>query len=227
VALNPAPRPDGRAGRRPAVDGWLLAASLADQVSQTADSFLLGGLVGVRAAGVYGAVYRLPNAGTTVLGLLTGVLIARMAGILRDQPHRSRAELARSLRASVAAAVLVLLLAPVARALVVPLLGAQYSSGRDAAALLFVGLALVCAGAPLHASVLASHRDRAYVTGLVGAATLNVLANLLLIPPLHLTGAALATVLSSGALTAYLAVIVVRAGAGQDGPSPVPVGAAS
>ena len=199
-----------RDAARPPIDGWLLTASVADQVSLTADSFLLGSLVSVSAAGVYGAVYRLPNAATTVVGLVVGVMTARLASILRAEPERGPAELRRSLRVSLIGAAGLVLLAPVARWLVVPLLGDPYRSGQTAAALLFLALAAVCAGAPLHSSALAERDDRAYVVGLCGAAVVNVVANLVLIPRYELTGAASATLTSSLLLQGYLAWLTVR-----------------
>lgn len=207
ILLNPAP--ERRAvGARPTVEGWLLAGSLADQVSQTADSFLLGGIVSLQAAGVYGAVYRLPNAAATVVGLVTGVLTARLASVLRQDPSRGPAELRRALGVSLRVAGGLVLCAPVARALVVPLLGDPYRSGQTAAALLFLALAVVCAGAPLHASVLARGDDRRYVLALAGAAVVNVVANLVLIPRFELSGAALATLISSSVLLVALIHLV-------------------
>ncbi len=191
--------------------GGCSGASLADQITLTADSFLLGALVSVPAAGVYGAVYRLPNAATTILGLVTGVLIARMAAVLREDPDRGPVELRRALRVSAIGGIALVALAPVARALVVPVFGAEYQSGETAAAVLFLALAVVCAGAPLHAAALAARQDRAYVGGLAGAALVNVAANLVLIPPLELSGAAFATLTSSVLLFGYLVVIVRRA----------------
>lgn len=191
----------------PPVDGWLLTGALADQVSLTADSLLLGSLVSVKSAGIYGAVYRLPNAASTVLGLVVVVTTARLAANLSLSADGGRKDLRRSLIVSAAVAVGLACLAPLARALVVPVFGEQYRSGQTAAAVLFVALAVVCAGAPLHASALAARQDRAYALGLLGAAVVNLSVNLLLIPRFELSGAAVATLISTTSLLVYLSLL--------------------
>ena len=61
VSLAAEPGPGRRPRRRSRTEGWLLAGSLADQVSLTADTLLLSWLRSARAAGIYAAAYRLPE----------------------------------------------------------------------------------------------------------------------------------------------------------------------
>lgn len=190
--LNPLPHGSATA-ERVRVNGWGLSAAIADQVSLSADSFLLALLLSTMAAGVYGAVYRLPNAASTVLGLVITVVTAGITEAVARDPMSRGALRRRSLRTSALAGMAVFALAPVAVLLVEPVFGAEFRAGRSAAGILTVALGLVCAGAPLHSLVLADHRDRDYAVGLMSAAALNVLLNLVLIPHWELTGAALAT----------------------------------
>ncbi len=205
--LNPLPSSeasDNVSAPQDGTTGWVLAGSMADQVSLSADSFLLGAVTSVQAAGIYGAIYRLPNAIGTVVGLVAMTVTATLTkGFTINAAVRPEL-VRRLLRGSGAAAITIALAAPAAAVLVVPVYGEEFRSGRGAAAILVLAIAVVCFGAPLHSIALALHQDRAYSSRLILAAGVNLASNLVLIPTLGLIGAALATLISSTVLVGML-----------------------
>jgi O-antigen/teichoic acid export membrane protein len=97
------------------------------------------------------------------------------------------------MRLSLAGAVLILLLIPASWVVTPLLFGTAYESGRGPLAILMVATAVITLAAPLHPFTLSSGKDRQYALILVGGATSNVVANLVVIPLFGMTGAALTT----------------------------------
>lgn len=214
VVLNRLPRatPDGpdTAGwvpDRSLVDPWILIVSLADQVLATADTLLLALLGSTAEAGVYAAVYRLPNAWLTVLGLVVAGLVPGVTGALSGDPAAARALRRRILRVGALAGLSVLAVVPAAVWAVPRLFGEDYRSGQVPAALLLLGIGVATVTAGLLPLVLALGRDRPFALGLCGVAALNVVANLALIPRFGPTGAASVT-LGSQVLVAGLYLVL-------------------
>lgn len=88
--------------------------------------------------------------------------------------------------------------------------GPEYEAGSFALAVLTVGsLIYVISGASSLILDMTGH-ERYSLIGLALGATMNVALNFLLIPPLGLNGAALATTISLAASNIYLAVMVFR-----------------
>ena len=93
--------------RLPMPAPWLLVAALAGQLMLELDVVLLGPLAGTEAAGMYAAVYRLPNAVNTAVGLILVATLPAASRLL----HRPEAELhairRRALRVSGSAGLIV------------------------------------------------------------------------------------------------------------------------
>ena len=176
------------------VDAWLLVATLADQVVASTDTVLLAWLRSAREAGIYAAVYRLPNAWLAVIGITVASLVPAATKALRDDPGRLRELKRRALRAGalVAAAVALTIIPGVL--LVAPLFGHAYATGRVPLALLLGATAITALGAPLHPLYLALGNDRRQAALVATAAALNVVANLALISHFGMTAAASTTV---------------------------------
>ncbi|MGZ4737459.1 MAG: hypothetical protein ACXV8R_17815, partial [Acidimicrobiia bacterium] len=117
--------------------------------------------------------------------------------------------LRRSLRASRAAAGLLLFLTIPAYFLVPILFGSAYDDGQWPLVILMLATVAVTLAAPLHAYVQAPGADRRYATILTTGAVVNVVANLILIPVAGLAGAASAT-LATQVVVAILLWVTVR-----------------
>lgn len=183
------------------VDGWILGSVLADQVTISADTIILGWLRSASAAGIYAAVYRIPNAWMTVIGLtVLGVLpaTARMvAGGTRDD---ARALQRRALRAGAIAAATILASAIPVVMLVPFAFGVEYAAGQLPLAILMVATAVMAIAASMHPLYLAVAKDREVFTLSLAGAVTNVAANAIAIPTWGMLGAAGATLATQVAL---------------------------
>lgn len=207
IALNPLPHGEGI--DPVGLNGWSLLAVLSNQVSSTADVLLLGLLSTASAAGIYAAVYRLPNAWIALLGMVLGGFLPLVTRALHEDHPRYRALLHRSLRASRAAAGLLLLLTIPAYFLVPILFGSAYDDGQWPLVILMLSSVAVTLAAPLHAFVQAPGADRRYATILTTGAVVNIVGNLILIPAAGLAGAACAT-LATQVVVSILLWMTVR-----------------
>lgn len=207
----------GARGQLVGFDAWMLLAILSTQVISSLDTVLLATLRSSREAGVYAAIYRFPNAWVAVLIIVMYGLLPVVTRALRDDPA-AVADLRRSLlRWSLLAAGALVLLAPLAYALVPTVFGSSYRSGQVPVVLLLLGTAVQTAAVPLHSIYLARGSDRGYALFITGAAALNVSANLVLIPLFGMNGAGIATI----AANSLLALLLWRA-VEQIVPSPIP-----
>jgi O-antigen/teichoic acid export membrane protein len=191
---------DDVAGRAP--DAWLLIGFLAIQLTSTADTVLLGLLRGPADAGIYAAIYRIPNAWLALMSaLIAGALpvATRAVGEARGDALRRQ-----SLRVSARLAGLVLLGAPLAYLIVPVLYGPEYAPGQAAAAVLGVSTAVVTFGVPLHVFAVASGHDRRYALAMATGAVANLAMNAVLIPTAGMVGAAAATLLAQVLITVLL-----------------------
>lgn len=208
IALNPLPRAaggnDDASGAVDHVDGWMLLAVVSNQVLSSVDTFLIAAMMSASDAGVYAAVYRLPNAWLALLVIVRGGLLPLATSLLRTDPDQFRALRATSLRWGLRGCLALLALTPLVYLLIPPIFGDDYLSGQGPAVLLLVSTAIATFGAPLHHLFLAFGNDRPYAWYLTGAAIMNVAVNLACIPLFGLMGAAVATLVANGLLVAFL-----------------------
>ncbi|MEY2448938.1 MAG: hypothetical protein QOH79_2414 [Acidimicrobiaceae bacterium] len=187
-----------------AAHGWVLAAVLANQITSSTDTVLLRILQSASAAGIYAAVYRIPNAWLAVLTLLLGSLLPMATSSHSDDREGHDRLRRRSLLVSSAGALLIVLLIPVSWVLTPVLFGTAYESGRGPLAILMAATALITLAAPLHPFALSMGKDRPYALILVGGAITNIFANLVVIPWLGMAGAAWTTLGSQAVVSALL-----------------------
>lgn len=208
IARNRLPADDGSGSGAPAV--WILLAFIGTQVMSTVDTILLGILQSATDAGIYAAVYRLPNAWLAILTALVGgaMPIATRAVLADPTGHRRLRN--RSLRISGLFGALVLLTTPIVYVAVPILFGPDYAPGQTPAAILMVATALITLSLPLHIFAVASGHDRRYAAIVLTGATVNIAVNAAVIPRWGMTGAACATVASQVLVTALLWVVGER-----------------
>lgn len=202
LALNrlPAAEPGGSTD----VDGWMLLAVLANQVLSSADTFLIAAFLSASSAGIYSAIYRLPNGWLALLVILRGGLLPLATSIRRDHPEQFAGLRRSSLRWSARSGLALAVLIPISYVAIPVVFGHSYDAGRWPAAVLLLGTALATAAAPLHHLYLAFGDDRPYASYLVWAAALNIGLNLVCIPIFGLVGAATATLVANVFLAAVL-----------------------
>ena len=209
LLANPLPPSTGRA--RLSVDGWLLAAIFADQVTLSTDTILIAALRSTREAGIYAAVYRIPNAWLTVIGLIVVGTVPATTRAITQHPRAIRSASKRNLRIGLVAALLVVVSIPPTVLATSVLFGDAYRSGQTALAILLLAAAVNAVSASLHPVYLALARDRAQAAISCSAAALNVLANLAVIPAFGMVAAASTTLGAQLLLLCAFAVGVSRA----------------
>jgi O-antigen/teichoic acid export membrane protein len=201
LGLNPLPKAAPGAYR---VNAWMLLAMVSNQVLSSADVFLVAALASLTDAGIYAAIYRLPNAWLALLVMARSALLP-LATQARHGGQAAFLHVRRlSLRWSSAAGILLAGLSPLALWAVPTLLGRSYEAGRMPAVVLLLATAVATAAAPLHHLFLAFDEDRTYALCLLITAIVNVLVNLALIPSLEMIGAAIATLAANVFLGASL-----------------------
>ncbi len=204
VLLNRLPQPRPLGTGQTSVEGWLLLAMLSDQVFLTIDTLLLAALVNTSTAGIYSAIYRLPNAWMTAVGLLITGLLPGVTRRLHDDPDRLREMRGRALQIGLRFALLVLVSIPVGYWLVPIVLGPAYTSGQVPMVILLVGSALMTATAGLAPIYYAIHPDKHIALWMAMTGTLNLVANVIVIPTYGMVGAACVTVASQVLLSGFL-----------------------
>lgn len=101
--------------------------------------------------------------------------------------------------------------AAVAPGLIDLFFGSDFAPAGLALSILMVNAGLVYLGKAYGDALIAWNRERPYMVVLAGGAVLNLVLNVLLIPPYGLYGAAFATALCAGAVLVGLVVLHVRA----------------
>ncbi len=195
-------------GRRQMVDAWMLVAVVMAQVYTSVDTVLLAAFRSTREAGIYAAVYRIPLAWVTFVGLLVAAFIPIATSALQDDPAQLPSLRRRAVRAGLVGGGIVLASIPVLVPMVTGLLGRAFQSGRMPLALILVATAVATLSAPLGALYLGVGRDRDFALVLAAGAVLNVLANLVAIPRFGMNGAAATTVASESLVLVALAVLL-------------------
>lgn len=175
------------------VAGWMVVAALADQAVATMDVFLLAYLVSSTDAGMYAAVYRLPNAWLAVVGLISVSSVPVVAAGLTASPSAVRELRSTMLRRGFATGALTLVGAPIVLLATPFVFGHEYTRAATAAAVLVCASAVVTVTAALLPIYFSLVSDVRYARAQVSAATLNLAMNLVLIPTLGMVGAAVST----------------------------------
>ena len=188
----------------------LLMAGMRVLMQQT-DTAMLGILASTDAAGLYFPVARMSE--LAAIGLASvNAIVAPMISELHTSGDRSRMQRLLTLAAigtsavTVAAAVAFWL----AGEWVLGWFGTSFVAAYPALMTLLVGQMVNALCGPVgFLLMMTGHQDRASVV-LVGGAVLNVVLNAILIPPLGLIGAAIATAISTAFWNLWMLVEVVR-----------------
>lgn len=211
-ALPRAPRRELRSRSLP-----YTAQDLFGLVIARADVLLLSALAASAVVGLYGAAYRLLDATTLLAISLAGAFSAMYTYLGPDTVPSVSTTFERSIK------LCLLALVPIAvgfELLAEPLCRAFFGNGfvGAAAPLRLLAPAVVLMGVAALTTTLITARlnPRRILFVVGGTAVFNVVLNLLLIPPLGARGAALAMLLSAGALAVSTLAVSARAVGGLD-----------
>jgi PST family polysaccharide transporter len=192
-------------------------ANTVGAVYQRIDNYLIGLLRGTVAAGVYGASYRFQDLNLLLPSAVGQLALAESAGA---DPRRRLAIANR-----VAAQCLVLALVPAvflslfAQPILTLVFGARYAFATPIVTVLLVST-LPGAAAVAVQALAAVTNPRLFAAATAGALGLNVLANLILIPPFAGFGAAIANVISQTFLFVAYYWVLVRSATAAARPAP-------
>jgi O-antigen/teichoic acid export membrane protein len=204
VILNPLPPREPEGVEPDQVDGWMLLAVLSNQVMSSADTLLLAFFASASVAGIYAAVYRLPNGWLALLVIVRGSLLPLATSVRREHPDQMGALRRSSMRWSCLSSLVLIAAMPVVYWCIPVIFGPDYRSGQWPAVLLLLATTVATASSPLHHLYLAFGHDRPYGWYLLAAAVLNVALNLVAIPAFGMIGAASATVAANVLLAVVL-----------------------
>jgi len=175
----------------------LALAGILDSIIFYTDSLMLSAMRGASSVGLYGAAQR-PLAATLVLpAVLAAALLPGMSRDSRTDPAAFAAAVSHSLKlAGALAVVLVAVVVPTAGGWVDLLFGRAYSAASPAMGWLAGAVGAVYLTTLTGHALVASDRQWMHLRFAAAGAALNVGLNLLLIPRMDFTGAALASLVS-------------------------------
>ena len=178
------------------------------------DMVMLEWMTGPRTVGLYAAAYRFLDVVIVLTASLTGPLFPRLSAVARARPQEARRLLEDAWRPLFALGLpLSLGACALATLLVTVLFGNDFAESAPLLRVLIWGtLPLFWVSVANHA-LIAADRVWPLVAVYAGSASLNVIANLILIPRFGATGAAVAT-LACEWLNLVAVVVLVRGGFG-------------
>ncbi len=183
-----------------------------DLVMRSVDVIALGTWWSTEEVGVYGVAARVSLLTSYVLVSVNAVAAPRFAALhARGEPDRLEgfARKATLLIALLTLPALLLLLAVPAS--VLGLFGSEFRAGAGALTVLIAGQLVNVATGPVGYLLMMSGHEKLMRNNVAAAAVLNVLLNVVLVPPFGIMGAAVATAVSLAVMNVVSAVLVHRA----------------
>ncbi|MFN8050906.1 MAG: hypothetical protein U0Q22_05695 [Acidimicrobiales bacterium] len=212
----------GLAGRTATIGSWGLVALFADSLVQSLDVVLLSFLRSNAEAGVYAAVYRIPNALLLLLGLSVTSAVPRMVALHAD-PEAAPALRRRCLRLGAVLAAVTLTIGLVAVGTVGTVFGPAYTAGRRPLLLLLLATTFTAFSVPLRTLQLVTGSDRAVARAAVTNSLLVTAGYLVLIPRWGMIGAAAATAVAQFLYLVFFVAVTAGSPTEAAAVSPSPV----
>jgi O-antigen/teichoic acid export membrane protein len=192
------PPPQARPWLRVAAEFWRFAipragAAILATLVTWLDTLLVGALDSTAAAGVYTAASRFSLVGFAFLGAVLIVISPQVGGFLATaQLDRARVVFRTATAWLILATWPIYLLLAIFAPTILRLFGAGFGAGAPALAIMSIAMLVNMGTGPVTTVLLMGGRSGWNLANSVGALVLNVGLNLLLIPRLGITGAAIA-----------------------------------
>jgi O-antigen/teichoic acid export membrane protein len=177
-------------------------ALFADSLVQSLDVVLISALVGAGDAGIYAAMYRLPNALLLVIGLMVTGSVPRVVELAADPQLRRRC-----VQLGVVVGLGTVLVGGVLVASVTLLYGDAYERGRAVLAVLLLATTFTAISAPLRTLQLVRGSDRDVARATVALSGAVIVAYLVFIPPFGMMGAAVTTAVGQALYLAFFVMV--------------------
>lgn len=201
------PAYDGKSWLRSAIPVALMGGMYV--INANADVLILGSIHGVESAGIYKAATRGADL-ILLISTMIGVALAPIISQLHAEQDMSR--LQRGITQS--ARIGFVLALPVCFGLILfgqsflLLFGGGFVKGFDALVILSITQLVSVAAGPAKLILVMTGNEKVAAAGIAAATVLNIILNLILIPPFGLVGAALATAASTIVSHSLLVVLV-------------------
>src|SRR5579871_161740 len=177
----------------------MIGSELSGNVLAVGDRYVIGGLLGEAPLGLYSAAYNLCQYVQAVFISAVAMAITPIYMRIWEEkgPDETAAFISRSLRTYFLLGVpIVAGLAAVGPTLLRSLAGAKYGSAASVLPWVIAGMVVDGTNPMLGAGLYIQRRTRVIMAVVMGAATLNIGLNLLLVPRIGIVGAAVATLVS-------------------------------
>jgi O-antigen/teichoic acid export membrane protein len=176
------------------------------------DVWLLAGLKGAAAAGLFSVAYRVTVQGTTTSILVGNAILPRLSRLAKDSQDQLREAVARLLLITLAVSVPAAgLLAAVAQPLVLVVVGPKFAGSVEALRLVSVVLVTALPNALLFFVLVSLGKELTGTLCLVATVAVNVALDLALIPSLGVRGACVGTSLAEWTFFALALTLIHRA----------------
>jgi len=176
-----------------------MVIAMQNLVVSLTDTVMLGILADATAVGLYGVALRVTSLGNLALAAVNGVVGPRFAGLAATGDRDALKRVARTAtRAMATAALFMFTTLIIFREPILTLFGEEFAAAQGAFVILSLGQLIVLGTGPVAYLLMMSGHQHFHRNGLTIAAIANIVLNVLLIPPLGILGAAIATAASLG-----------------------------
>lgn len=186
---------------------------LSVQLFSLTDKVLLGMMVDVDSVGVYGNVYKIARIPISIINTIGTVLLPRITNMLaRGKEKETFAYIERSLSFTmIAGSSCAFGLFSIAPSFVPLYLGEEFVGGVPVLQILCFILIVIAFGNVFRTQyILPRKMDSVYLVSVAGAAAVNIILNLLMIPRFGAIGAAVASLISEFVICIYQSIRIRR-----------------
>ncbi len=186
---------------------------LSVQLFSLTDKVLLGMMVDVDSVGVYGNVYKIARIPISIISTIGTVLLPRITNMIaRGKEKETFAYIERSLSFTmIVGCSCAFGLCSIAPTFVPLYLGEEFRSGVPVLQILCFILIVIAFGNVFRTQyILPRKMDSVYLVSVAGAAAVNIVLNLLMIPHFGAIGAAVASLISEFVICIYQSVRIRR-----------------
>jgi O-antigen/teichoic acid export membrane protein len=186
----------------------MMFGGITQMILNRADVLLLGAMLDMKAVGLYSAANRLAGLNTFVLGAINTMAAPMFASAHHGRRHdQFRLIMAKAMIWSTAGSLPLFLLMLLWPEGLLGFFGSEFPQGAPLLRVLALGQMVNAVTGPVGFNLLMSGKEKQFAYTLATIATLNVAANLVLIPHFGAVGAAWVAAVSVGVLNAWQLIL--------------------